>query len=191
MCIRGKGLKTKWIHGAMYTPCFVSANIVHIHHVSEHQRAYQRWQKALESSEQWQARLQQRRETDRRRKVMESDEQRQKKKCFHLNVNVQPVWTLVRDNKWHHTFGPTKTAAKERDQLGMRIPTRRLQQEKEHQRTYHAEATNSTGTMTSKTAARERYRLEKESNGHRGAKTGKKRARECKLGKTGRWAKGG
>ena len=69
----------------------------------------------------------------------------------------------------------------------MRIPTR-LQQQKGAPEGL-PEATNSIGvcrTMTSKTAAKERDRLEKESNGHRGAKTGKKRARALKLGKTGR-----
>jgi len=66
-------------------------------------------------------------------------------------------------------FGPTtKTAAKERDRSGMRIPTRRLQQQKGAPEGL-PEVTNSIGvfrTMTSKTAAKERDRSEKESNGH-------------------------
>ena len=50
----------------------------------------------------------------------------------------------------------------------MRIPTRRIQQEKGAPEGL-PEVTNSIGvfrTMTSKTAAKERDRLEKESNGH-------------------------
>ena len=65
-------------------------------------RAYQRQQRALESSEQWQVRLQQRRETDWRWKAMNAEEKRQVRRVQpRVNLERQDAeWREARLDQW-------------------------------------------------------------------------------------------
>jgi len=93
-----------------------------------------------------------------------------------LNVNVQPVWIPVRDNKRHQSLWTNnKDCSKGEGPIRNEDPCEKEDcNNRASARGLISKATNSTGvfrTMTSKTAVKERDRSETES---RGAKTAKK-----------------